>query len=205
MVKKVHELRGIACDSDDSVPASKKAITVSRSFGKPIRELEEMREAIASFTAKAAAKLRSQESVTRMLYVYLRTSKFDTDVRNRYYSNYMVRELPYYTDDTRELIRQAQKAIEEIFIPRMHYKKAGIMLMDFAPKGKEQRSLFDTRKPKDMEKAERLQQAMDAINHALGQGAVIYGAQGLNPAWKSKSERCSPKYTTEWDEIITVV
>lgn len=202
MLKKVHELRGITCDSQDAVPATKKAITVSRSFGKAVTQLEPLKEAIASFTAKAASKLRHQHSLTKMLYVTIRTSKHDP--YSRYYSNYQMCALPYYTEDTMELIRHAQRAVEDMFIPNLRYKKAGIMLLDFATKGKEQCTLFDTRKPVDVEKTVRLQQAMDAINHALGTCAVIYGAQGLNPTWISKSNRCSPRYTTKWDEVVDI-
>ena len=199
MLKKVKELRGIPCYSEDSVPADKKAITVSRSFGKPITTIEPLKEAVASFIAKGASKLRKQNSVARVLYVYIRTNKHA--FRGRYYSNYITRELPYHTDDTQDLMRRAHEILQEMFIPNLRYKKAGIMLMDFSPKGKEQRALFDTRNSVDRERNERLQKAIDTINHTLKKEAVIYGAQGLDAKWKSKSDRCSPRYTTKWDDI----
>ena len=56
------ELRGVAClDLERSAP-DRKSIMASRSFGRAITTLPEMEEAVASYTARAAEKLRRQRS-----------------------------------------------------------------------------------------------------------------------------------------------
>jgi DNA polymerase V len=201
MLRKVYELRGIPCGLDDSIPATKKSIIVSRSFGKAVISLEELKEAVAFFIARAAHKMRQQGSLTRTFYVSLRTNKF---TEKEYYHNYVMQQLPYYTDDTLDLIHNAHLALGKIFIAGRQYKKCGVMLVDFISKPHEQHSLFDTRDPIILKRRQLLQQATDKINDAWGDNTIIYGAQGLKPAWKGKSDNCSPRYTTRWGELMKV-
>jgi DNA polymerase V len=58
------ELRGVSCfDLERNVP-ERKSIMASRSFGRPVTRLAELREAIACYTARAAEKLRRQHLAT---------------------------------------------------------------------------------------------------------------------------------------------
>ena len=57
-LRTVHELRGISCLPLEQCPPPKQGITCSRSFGRPVTTLAEMREAVAAYTARAAEKLR---------------------------------------------------------------------------------------------------------------------------------------------------
>ena len=58
------ELRGMPClDLEREIP-DRKSIMASRSFGRPVTTLAEMREAVASYTARAAEKLRRQHLAT---------------------------------------------------------------------------------------------------------------------------------------------
>jgi DNA polymerase V len=54
----VWELRGISCLPLELCPPPKQSLMVSRSFGCPITSLTEMREAVATYTTRAAEKLR---------------------------------------------------------------------------------------------------------------------------------------------------
>jgi DNA polymerase V len=50
-------LRGVPClDLERDIP-DRKSIMASRSFGRPVTALAELREAVASFTTRAAEKL----------------------------------------------------------------------------------------------------------------------------------------------------
>ena len=53
-----NELRGISCLELDDVAPSKQQIMSSRSFGTPVETIAELREAVASYIARAAEKLR---------------------------------------------------------------------------------------------------------------------------------------------------
>jgi DNA polymerase V len=55
MQRTVLELRGYACIPLELAPPSRKSITVSRSFSRPVTELAELKEAILSETAEPNA------------------------------------------------------------------------------------------------------------------------------------------------------
>jgi DNA polymerase V len=126
----VHELRGESCLPLEFAPAPKQSLTVSRSFGSPIETLSEMREAVAHFAARAAEKLRKENSVTGVLTLFLSTNRFSADPQ--YVSSAIV-HLPVPTDFTPELIRTAHRAADLIFVEGYRYKKAGVTLMELIP------------------------------------------------------------------------
>lgn len=55
---------------------SKQNVICSKSFGKEITSREEMAEAVCTYTARAAEKLREQESLASRITVFLRTNAF---------------------------------------------------------------------------------------------------------------------------------
>ena len=73
------ELRGVPClDLEQDIP-NRKSIMSSRSFGRPVTTLADMREAVATYTARAAEKLRWQHLVTARLMVFIETNRFKPD------------------------------------------------------------------------------------------------------------------------------
>jgi DNA polymerase V len=78
LVRVVTELQGTAClCAGRGATPPKKGIISSRSFGRIVTALEELQEAVASFIAIAARKLRAQESAALQLSVFL----YDKDRR----------------------------------------------------------------------------------------------------------------------------
>lgn len=73
--KTVHELQGISCLSLEDV-VTKKAIQSSRSFGKPVTTLDDLSEALSTYAANAAEKLRLQEGLAQGVCIYIATSHF---------------------------------------------------------------------------------------------------------------------------------
>jgi DNA polymerase V len=59
----VRELRGVSCLDMQEVVPDKQQIMSSRSFGQLVYDLAELEEAVASYVAKAAEKLRHQDSL----------------------------------------------------------------------------------------------------------------------------------------------
>ena len=78
-VRIVWELRGISCLPLELSPPPKKSLMVSRSFGRPIATLDEMREAVATYTTRAAEKLRRHRLAAGILSVFLMTNRFKED------------------------------------------------------------------------------------------------------------------------------
>jgi DNA polymerase V len=70
----VRELQGIPCIALGEAPPDKKTIMASRSFGKLVTARVEMEEAVASYAARAAEKMRRQNLAAGRLMVSSRQS-----------------------------------------------------------------------------------------------------------------------------------
>lgn len=193
------ELRGISCLELEELPPSKKAILSSRSFGRPVTELSEVAEAVASYTSRAAEKMRNQESLASYIEVFVLTDRFKED----YYSNSMQMVLPHPTDYTPVLIHYAKWGLEKILYKGYRYKKAGIMLGGLVPAGNYQPDLFASN-TKLQEKQQRIMQLMDQMNQSHGRKVLRFAAEGIEQPWQMKREKCSPCYTTRWSEILKI-
>ena len=79
------------------------------------------------------------------------------------------------------------------------YKKAGAIALALASEDAVQGELFAP--GQQCQRAERLMQAVDAINARMGAGTIQFGAAGLSQPWRMKAELRSPRYTTRWDEL----
>ena len=64
-----------------------------------------------------------------------------------------------------------------------------------------QASLFDV--PDDARSIARMR-ALDTLNARFGRGAVAFGTAGDRQGWGLRREFISPRYTTEWDELLRV-
>lgn len=198
-LRTVWELRGIPCVEAEHTPPPKKAIVSSRSFGYLVTEKVQVKEGVAYFTTVAAEKMRRQRSGTRALTVFLRTNPFKTELPQ--YHNGCLVELPLPTDSTAELISYAMKGVEQIFREGYKYHKVGVMLTDFVPVNHSQLSIFDT---EDTIKKAKITELMDTVNTLMGKNTLHYAATGVKREWRTRSERKSPRYTTNWDELPLV-
>ena len=115
----VWELRGISCLSLVQCPPPKKSLMVSRSFGRPITTLDEMREAVATYTTRAAEKLRKARVAAGVLTVFITTNQFRDEPQ---YHNAVTLTLPVATSDTAELLAYALCGMEHIFQAGFRYK-----------------------------------------------------------------------------------
>jgi DNA polymerase V len=194
----VWELRGISCLPLELCPPPKQSLMVSRSFGRPITTLTEMREAVATYTTRAAEKLRRHGMAAGVVTVFLMTNRFTEEPQ---YSNSVTIPLPVATQDTAELIRYALRGTEHIFREGYRYQKAGVILTALVPAHQVQPHLFDQT---DRERSQKLMAAIDAINTAWGSGTIRYAAVGLRPRWIGQCARRSPRYTTRWNELVVV-
>lgn len=109
--------------------------------------------------------------------------------------------LPVATADTGKLIAAAKRAVAAIYRPGYRYKKAGIVLLDLAPAATLQGGLFDA---VDTPRAQARMRAMDALNRRFGRDTVGFAATGRRPPWRLRSEFLSPRFTTNWDELLRI-
>jgi DNA polymerase V len=192
----VRELRGHSCiDLEDIQP--RKNIMSSKSFGNLLTQKQPMEEALANYAARACEKLRKQNSRAQGVYVFVGTSEFSKEQ----YSNSLTCTLTIPTSDTRTIVEAAKFCLNRIYKPGYRYKKTGIMLMDLIPASLEQKHLFADTDPRP---GDHLMSLVDRINQDHGPDTLFFGAQGVNREWKMRCGSRSPRYTTQWDELLSV-
>lgn len=194
----VRELRGDSCMDLEEITPDKQQIISSRSFGRLLYNLDELEEAVASYIAKAAEKLRAQKSLAGAVQVYLRTNVFKPEVPQ--YQRAVMLPLPEATSDTRMLTQWALKVLRAIYRPGFGYHKAGVMLLDLTPLLNRQASFFGV----DDARSEKLMRVLDGINHRYGRNTLRLGSAGVTQSWQMRREHLSPGYTTRWEEVPVV-
>ena len=192
----VRELNGESCISLEEAPPPKQQIVCSRSFGERVTTYEAMRQAVCQYAERAAEKLRGERQFCRHIAVFVKTSPFA--VNEPYYGNVASEKLMTPTQDTRDIIAAAVKALDRIWVNGHRYAKAGCMLNDFTLTGVSQLNLFDDTQPRS--NSNQLMKVVDGINHS-GLGKVWFAGRGIAPEWQMKREMLSPAYTTRWTDL----
>lgn len=192
----VRELNGESCISLEEAPPPKQQIVCSPSFGERITTYEAMRQAVCQYAERSAEKLRGEKQYCRHIAVFVKTSPFA--MNESYYGNVASEKLMTPTQDTRDIIAAAVKALDRIWVNGHRYAKAGCMLNDFTPTGVSQLNLFDDTQPRS--NSNQLMKVVDGINHS-GKGKIWFAGRGIAPEWQMKRELLSPAYTTRWADI----
>ena len=171
----------------------------SRSFGRPVTTCDEMKEAVATYAARAAEKMRRQGLATARLVVFVETNRFRPG-DPQHYANQPV-QLPVATADTGKLAAAARRCLAAIWRPGFRYKKARVIFLNLCPAAEVQGGLFDT---PDTPARQRLLRVVDQLNARYGRDTITYAASGRKRAWKLRSDQRSPSYTTSWEELLRV-
>lgn len=198
----VFELRGTACLPIESEPKSKKGIMCSKTFGREITGFQELQEAIATYTARAAEKLRSQETQATALSVFVQTNRFNTVIP--YYTNSYDITLPYPTSFTPDLIHHALTGLKAIYREGYRYKKAGVYLTRIVPEEHVQPDLFGEFSLLDHYRQARFMFILDALNTIYGRDTLFFAIQGVSRPWKMRQSNLSGRFTTRWSEILSL-
>ena len=170
---------------------------VSRSFSRPVTELKELKEAIATHLGRSAEKLRQYRLSANVPQVFVHTSRF----RDNYYSNGVTISLPAAIQNTGELLLYAMRGAEAIYCPGHVFSKAGVLLLELQPETLVQGPLFEQR---DTERSKLLMQTLDNLNRQFGARTVKYALAGLTKGWGMRQEMRSPRWTTAWGELLVV-
>lgn len=209
------ELLGTSCLDLESQPHSHKSCVSSRSFARPVTAYDDVKDAIATFAARAGERVRQGGLVAGQVMVFAHTDRFNPQ-QPQYQATATV-ALPSPSNLTADLTRGALKALRQAYRPGLRYKKAGVMLLDLAPLAAHQATLFAPSASNQV-KAERLQQALDSLNGGQrgGRDLVRFGLrpQDIAPdaarggakgnGWSLRRDHKSPRYTTSWAELRVV-
>lgn len=200
-LRTAHELRGIDCYHEDGVPEDQKSMLISRSFGQAIVDKERLKETIAVFITRMAEKLRAKRLKTNSICVFIRTSRHRKD---GFFANAATIPLLPFSHDTVVLIQAAHQALEQIFQEGYHYKKAGVYCGELRGEAF-QDELFPQQASKNRD---TLLATLDEVNHKYGRGTVKLASCGVKMPSQvyalARRQLLSPRYTTEWHELLGV-
>lgn len=204
-VRLIKELRGeTAKDMEDEL-VSKKMIATTRMFGNPVSDIQDIKEAIATYTSRAAEKLRRQFSAAKIISIFVVTKGQDhhIDFRNRSENGTLFNHitLPVATSCTHELIKPAVAMVDKLYKKGTLYKKAGVMLSGIVPDQSIQGNLFISEN-RNCER--KLMDMIDNINFSQRDDILKFAASGTTRNWKMRQELRSPRYTTRWEELYEV-
>jgi DNA polymerase V len=202
VARTVMELNGIPClELKESAP-NKQEIVCSRSFSRRLTQYSELSAALAEFCSRAAGKLRRQQSLTGCITVFIRTNPFNPH-EPQYQPSASVK-LDAATQDTRTIISTANRLLREIFKAGYGYHKCGVQLSHIQPESSPgQLELFAFSGNSLPAENRPLMKVVDQINRRFPK-AISVAATGFDQPWKAKAERVSPRYTTDWRELVCV-
>ena len=194
----VRELRGQRCLNIENNITAKKQIVVSRSFGTKITDLKALKPIVSNFAVRASEKLRDEKQKCSQVSVFVRTSAFNN--RKPQHTGYKAIDLFNPTNDTRDILIAAKKALLPIYKSGYDYAKAGILLSKFTNETLMQHSLF-----KDPDEPKANSQFMKYVDQLNAYETQIYYASQNTKKWSPmKQNMTSPKYTTCWYQLPIV-
>ncbi len=194
------ELRGITCISLEPHEEKRKNCCVSRSFGKKVTKLEELKESIATHCLNAAEKIRNDNQTVKKITVFIRTSPFH--MGKNYYSNSKDIDLPIRTNDSITLVKQALMALESIYKKGYQYQKTGIIFSSLEDIDIYNKNLFS--KINNEEKRIKLMKAIDYTNIKYGRNALSVAQAGFKKKWNIKRQYSSRIDTACFDLLPAV-
>jgi DNA polymerase V len=198
--KTIYELNNIVCFELEETAAPKKQIICSCSFSVLITSFKNLEQSITLYVSRAAEKLRRQNSYTRSIHIYIRTSPFNK--KESCYANSVSIPLPEQTDNTLILIRFASFGLRKIYRNGYKYQKVGVLLSKIVSSKEYQPDLFS--KKEEQGKSDNLMIVLDQINTLMGKKMLTVAAEGITQPWKMRQSNRSPGYTTNWSDLIVV-
>jgi DNA polymerase V len=198
-LKTVQELRGKPCLTLELETSDKKSICTARSFGIPTSKLSVVQEALCNFTSVCAIKLRKQNSCANIITVFIQTNRFK--INDLQYNNSATIEIPVASNYTPKLMEYAFLLLSKLWKPGYNYKKCGVILSGLSAQNTIQHNLFEE---ENSLKNKKTMQIMDALNIKYGRNTLKFASLGNKCEWKLKQENLSPKYTTDWNELLKI-
>ena len=193
------ELAGVSCLELEEVAPPRKNTCCSRSFGKPVTDLEELEEAVANYAIRATRKVRSEGSLASGLQVFIMTNRFREDQPQ--YANSRTLALDEPTDDPIRIVQNAKRLLRSMFRPGYAYKKAGVLLLDLVSSSFRQGLLFEEH---GSSRRSEFVNAVEESASRYGGGGAFWGGQGIGKQWRMRREMRTPRYTTHWDDLLEV-
>ncbi len=200
-IRLIKELKGEPAKDMEEELVNKKMIATTRMFGSPVGDIASIKEAIATYTSRAAEKLRRQHSAAKTISVFVvaKGENHNVDFRGATHGDSVT--LPAATSFTNELIKPAVAIVDKLFKKGTQYKKAGVMLSGIVPDNSIQANLFFS-ETKNCER--KLMEMIDNVNFSQRDDVLKFAASGTDRNWKMQQNFISDRHTTRWDELYEV-
>lgn len=176
----------------------KKSIATTRSFKNAHTDINAIKERVATFANSCAEKLRLQNSSCNVLIILLQENRFETS--GLPYKNNSTVILPYTTNSSLTIVKYATKAIEQLYVKGVKYKRAGVIVTGLVPENNHQLDMFSSENPKH----QPLMKAIDHLNKKYGDDKLKLANQDLGKTWKMRQDHLSNQYTTKFNEILII-
>ena len=199
LMRTVLELHGESCLELEEPEESRKSLMCGRSFGTPLKELEDIRPALTHFVQNAAARLWKYKQAASAITVYLSTNRFRKNIAQRSISASVEIDA---TDNMLHLNAAAQRALEKAFESGFEYHKVGVLLHDLVRVKNIPEQLFKTEHK--VSRSPELMLAIKNINARFGRYKVVSASASGSSAWMARSKFRSPAFTTCWNELPVV-
>jgi len=197
----IRELKGIASKEMEDELVNKKMIATTRMFGSPVGDIASIKEAVATYTSRAAEKLRRQSGAAKTISVFVVAKEEDHNVDYRGATHGDSVTLPAATSFTNELIKSAVAIVDRLFKKGTQYKKAGVMLSGIVPDNSIQGNMF---LPENKNCERKLMDMIDNVNFSQRDDVLKFAASGTTRDWKMQQRLMSKRYTTRWNELFEV-
>ena len=189
------ELRGVACLPLSLVPSTKKMLANTRSFGAAVTSWREMNEAVATYAAKGAEKLRRHGLVAGGMQVFMHTNRFNRDPAYANSATFPIEA----SADSFALIGSAVRAARGMWRDGYRYAKAGVIYLDLSRPADLPEAMFASRDPN---RSARLMDALDQVNSRYGRNTLRPATVAAKAPWGMRRRNLSPCYTTRLEEIM---
>ena len=201
-VRLIKELNGEQAIVMEDELINKKMIATTRMFGQPVTNIKDIKEAIATYTSRAAEKLRRQNGAAKTISVFIVPKQESHGVYFRHGPSVGTHiHLPVATSITNELIKPAVQLVDRLFEEGNTYKKAGVMLSNIVPDTSIQGNLF---LPEVKNNQRLLMNMIDNVNFSMRDDVLKFAASGTTRDWKMRQELRSGRYTTRWEELYEI-
>lgn len=187
----VVELNQSICFPVVTEAPKKNEILSSRSFGRPVKTIDMLSEAITTFLSRATFKARQQEMLASSVTLFIRSSPH----KDNYYANAIRIPLAFPTNHHNLILPLALEGLRAIFKPNIQYIKCGVLLSGLISESIQQKNLWLNFDNSSME-------VVDKINNKFNKKSVRLGTEPLNPEWQMKQSNKSRSFTTSWDELL---
>lgn len=202
----VRELQGVSCHALETEEKEKKSIQISRTFGTPLTQKDDIAQALSYHATRLGEKLRSKNLATPFLSVYCKTNPFS---KNPFQKCMYTVGLPKPTNDTESLIKSSLFALDQMFKEGYVYHKAGLLAFELVSTHQIRQNILSQIQPsnvlvKSRNSSNKINSHVDQLNRRFGSDTLFWASSGIQPKHIVKQNNRTPRYTTRWNELATV-